>query len=159
MGKRRVHVIVVRKPVTFALLVLTTIAMAALLWFLSGKAYAADEHPVREVLARALGSRRAPLSRGALLAFLMPVIANVLLFVPWGFFSFLALDGASRSRARTYATTFIAALVLAAGMNLWQQFLPTRVTSLFDLVANGAGALGGAALGHARKGLRVAFDF
>ncbi|MBV8520305.1 MAG: VanZ family protein [Acidobacteria bacterium] len=159
MGKRRVHVIVVRKPVTFAFLAATTLAMAALLWFLSGKAYAADEHPVRELLGRAFGSRRAPLSRDALLAFLMPVIANMLLFVPWGFFSFLALDRTSRSRARTYAMTLVAALVLAAAMNLWQQFLPTRVISPFDLFANGAGALGGAALGHARKGLRVTFDF
>ena len=33
-----------------------------------------------------------------------------------------------------------------------------RVTSLPDTVANGAGALAGAALGHARKGMRVRFE-
>ena len=36
MGKRHVHVIAVRKPVTFALLVLTTGLMATLLYLLSG---------------------------------------------------------------------------------------------------------------------------
>jgi VanZ family protein len=158
MGKRQVHVILVRKPVTFALLVLTTVAMAGLLYLLSGKAYAADTHPIRELLARLLGSGRAPVSRDALLAFLMPVIANVLLFVPWGFLAFVALDSPVRGRFTTYAITLVAALVLATAMYLWQQVLPTRVTSLFDAVANGVGALSGAALGHARKGVRIRFE-
>ena len=158
MGKRQVHVILVRKPVTFALLVLTTVAMAGLLYLLSGKAYAADTHPIRELLARLLGSGRAPVSRDALLAFLMPVIANVLLFVPWGFLAFVGLDSPSRRRFLTYAITLVAALVLATAMYLWQQVLPTRVTSLLDAVANGAGALSGAALGHARKGVSIRFE-
>jgi VanZ family protein len=159
MGKRQVRVILVRKPVTFALLVLTTAAMAGLLYLLSGKAYAADTHPIRELLARLLGSGRAPVSRDALLAFLMPVIANVLLFVPWGFLAFVGLDSPSRRRFTSYAITLVAALVLATSMYLWQQVLPTRVTSLLDAVANGAGALCGAALGHARKGVRIRFEF
>lgn len=158
MGKRQVHVIMVRKPVTFVLLVLTTAAMATLLYFLSGKAYAADTHPMRELLSRLLGSSRGPVSRDALLAFLMPVIANVLLFVPWGFLAFVGLDSPSRGRTVTYAMTLVAAVVLAAAMYLWQQLLPTRVTSLLDAVANGAGALCGAALGHARKGVHVRFE-
>ena len=156
MGKRIVHVIPVRKPVTIALLLLTTAAMTALVYFLSGKAYAADTHPFRELLARLLGSQR-PLSRDAALAFLMPVIANVLLFVPWGFFAFLALDTASRPRKWTYAITFVAALLFAVAIYFWQQALPTRVTSLNDTFSNAFGALGGAALGHARKSVRVRF--
>lgn len=158
MGKRQVHVILVRKPVTLALLVLTTVAMAGLLYLLSGKAYAAETHPIRELLARLLGSGRAPVSRDALLAFAMPVAANVLLFVPWGFLAFVGLDSPARGRFATYAITLVAALVLATSLYLWQQALPTRVTSLFDAVANGVGALCGAALGHARKGVRVQFD-
>jgi VanZ family protein len=158
MGKRQVHVIVVRKPVTFALLVVTMAAMAALLYLLSGKAYAADTHPIREILARLLGSSRGPVSRDALLAFLMPVIANMLLFVPMGFLAFVGLDSPSRRRPLTYAITIVAAVVFAAAMFLWQQYLPTRVTSLPDTFANGAGALAGAALGHARKGVRFRFD-
>ncbi|HYH09293.1 MAG TPA: VanZ family protein [Thermoanaerobaculia bacterium] len=158
MGKQQVRLIKVRKPVTFVLLALTTAAMATLLYLLSGKAYAADTHPIRELLARLLGSGRAPVSRDALLAFLMPVIGNMLLFVPWGFLAFVGLDSPSRARFTTYAMTLVAAIVLAATLYLWQQVLPTRVTSLLDAVANGAGALSGAALGHARKGVRIRFE-
>lgn len=159
MGRRQVQIIRVRTPVTFALLALATIAIASLIYFLSGKAYAAETHPIREILARLLGSGRGPVSRDALLAFLMPVLANVLLFVPWGFLAFLALDGRTRSRRAAYLWTIIGAVAFGAAMVLWQQTLPTRVTSLPDTIANGLGALAGAALGHARKSVRVQFDF
>jgi VanZ family protein len=159
MGRRQVHVIRVRTPVTLALLVLVTAAIAALIYFLSGKAYAAETHPIREILARLLGSGRGPLSRGTVLAFLMPIIANILLFVPWGFLLFLVLDGRTPSRRWAYGVTVIGAVAFAASLLFWQQFLPTRVTSLPDMVANGLGALAGAALGHARKGVHVRFDF
>ena len=158
MGKRQVHVIVVRKWVTFALLVLTMAAMVSLLYLLSGKAYAADTEPIRELLLRILGSRRGPVSRDAVLAFLMPVIANMLLFVPWGFLAFVAVDSPSRGRVSTYLITVVAAVVFATSMYLWQLSLPTRVTSLPDTAANGAGALAGAALCHARKRVRVRFE-
>jgi len=156
MGKRQVHVIRVPKLVTIALLVLTTAAMVTLVYVLSGKAYIAEAHPFRELVARLLSSER-PLSRGVVLAFLMPVTANVLLFVPWGFFTFLALDTPSRSRKWSYVITFFAALAFATVMWLWQQSLPTRVTGLADTLSNAFGALGGAALGHARKSVRVRF--
>lgn len=155
MGKRQVYVIHVRKPVTIALLLFTTAAMAAFLYFLSGKAYAADAHPVRELLMRVLSSQRP--SRDTVLAVLMPVIANILLFVPWGFLTFIALDTNSRPRKWTYVLTFLAALLFALGMYFWQQSLPTRVTALPDTLSNAFGALGGAALGHARKSVRIRF--
>ena len=158
MGRRQVHVIRVRAPVTFALLVLTTAAMVALIYFLSGKAYAAETHPIREILARLLGSGRGPVSRDALLAFLMPVIGNVMLFVPWGVLAFLALDGRLHSRRAVYFATVVGAVVFSAAIVLWQQTLPTQVTSLPDTLANGVGALAGAALGHARKGVHVRFE-
>ena len=158
MGRRQVHIIRVRAPVTFVLLVLTTAAMVGLIYFLSGKAYAAETHPIREILARLLGSGRGPVSRDALLAFLMPVIGNVLLFVPWGFLAFLALDGRMRSRRSAYIATVVGAVVFSAAIVLWQQTLPTRVTSLPDTIANGLGALAGAALGHTRKGVHVHFE-
>lgn len=158
MGRRQVHAIRVRAPVTFALLALTTAAMVALIYFLSGKAYAADTHPIREILARLLGSGGGPVSRDALLAFLMPVMANVMLFVPWGVLAFLALDGRMHSRPAVYFMTVVGAVVFSAAMVLWQQTLPTRVTSLPDTFANAVGALAGAALGHARKGVHVRFE-
>lgn len=159
MGKRHVRVIAVRKPATYALLALVTAAMAGLLYVLSGRAYAADRSPLLELTARLLGGGGAPVSRDALLAFLMPVAANILLFVPWGFLAFVALDAPQRSRLRTYLLTLLGALVVAAAMSLWQELLPTRVTSHADAVANAAGALAGAALGHVRKGVRIRFDF
>ena len=158
MGKSQVRVVVVRKWMTAALLVLTMAAMAALLYALSGKAYAADTHPVRDMLARLLGSGREAVPRDALLAILMPIIANILLFVPLGFFTFLALDVPSRPRKVTYFMTVVTAIVFATALYLWQQILPTRVTALADTVANGVGALAGAALGHTRKGVRIRFD-
>ena len=63
MGRRQVHVIRVRTPVTIALLAVTSAAIAALIYFLSGKAYAAETHPIREILARLLGSGRGPVAR------------------------------------------------------------------------------------------------
>ena len=159
MGKRHVRVIAVRKPVTFALLALTTALMITLLYLLSGRAYAADRNPLWEMAARLLGSGREPVTRGALLAFLMPVAANILLFMPWGFLAFVGIDSPRRSRKFSYLLTVIGALVVAGCMYVWQEFLPTRVTAPADAIANGAGALAGAALGHARKGMRIRFDF
>ena len=159
MGIRHVYVIPVRKPVTFALLALTTALMVALLYSLSGRAYAADRSPLLELTARFLGAGPVPVSRDALLAFLMPVIANVLLFMPWGFLSFVALDSPRRPRRTSYLMTVAGALVVAGCMYVWQGFLPTRVTAPADAIANGIGALAGAALGHARKGVRIRFDF
>jgi hypothetical protein len=159
MGKRHVHVVVVRKGVTIALLVATSAAMAALLYFLSGRAYAADGHPLRDLVARALGSGPRAISPEAILASLTPVIANVLLFVPWGFLAFIALDTAARPRRLSYLVTSLAAMLFALAMYFWQRYLPTRVTSLPDCLSNALGAFAGAALGHARKSVRVRFDF
>jgi VanZ family protein len=160
MGKRHVTIIPVRKPATFALLAIVTAAMASLLYVLSGRAYAAERSPLLELTARLLSGRGAvPVSRDAMLAFLMPVIANILLFVPWGFLAFVGLDSPRRPRRTTYLLTIIGALAVALGMALWQELLPTRVTSPPDALANAAGALAGAALGHMRKGVRVRFDF
>jgi len=156
---RAMHVIRVRKGTIVALLVFTTLVMVAMLYLLSGRAYAAETHPYREIVARILGSSgRGPVSRDALLAILMPVIANILLFMPWGFLAFLALDSPKRARTSTYALTVLAAVLFAAAMYVWQQFLPTRVTSPVDTIANAAGALAGAALGHARKSVRMRFE-
>ena len=159
MGKRQVHAITVRKPVTFALLLLTTALMATLLYLLSGRAYAADQHPLWDLTARFLGAGSARVTRASLLAFLMPVIAHALLFVPWGFLSFVAFDSPKRARRLTYLMTVVGALLVAGAMFVWQGFLPTRVTSLPDAFANAAGALCGALLGHMRKGVQIKFDF
>ena len=159
MGKRQVHVVAVKKHVTVLLLVLVSAGIAALLWFLSGKAYMSDAHPISEMIARLLGSGRRSLSRDAVFAFLMPITANILLFIPWGFLMFLALDRPSRPRKRTYLLTFVAGVLFAGVIQLWQVMLPTRVTGLGDSVANALGAFTGAALGQMRKDVQVRFEF
>lgn len=152
MGKRHVHVIPVRKSVTAALLVLTSAAMVALILLLSGRAYAAPTDALSALLTRSL-------TRDRFLAFLMPVLANILLFVPWGFLMFVILDRPERPRKRSYLLTIAAAIAFAVAVHLWQEFLPSRITKPSDILANTLGAFAGAALGHMRKGVRVRFDF
>jgi hypothetical protein len=139
------------------LLVLATAALAGLVFYLSGWAYASGRHPLGDLILGWRGSAL-PLSGGALLANLMPVVADVLLFVPWGFLLFVVLDSPQRPRSRTYALTFLGGLALAAALNAWQFFLPTRVTDSLDAVANAFGAIGGAVAGHLRKQVRIQFD-
>ncbi|HEX9160344.1 MAG TPA: VanZ family protein [Thermoanaerobaculia bacterium] len=158
MDKRRVRVIVVRKWVTITLLVIVSAAMAALLYWLSGKAYATGREPFRELVVR-LMQRTQPVSRNVVLASLMPVTANILFFLPWGFLLFLAIDSPSRPRSRAYLTTLIAGALFALSMELWQNFLPTRVTTVPDTAANTLGAVAGAAAGHLRKRIRIQFDY
>src|SRR5688572_29172468 len=102
MGKRETRVIVVRKHTTVVLLVLVSAVIAGLLYYLSGRAYASASHPTVDLMQRLLLRQGPAPSRQALLASLMPVIANMLLFVPWGFLMFLAIDKPRRPRIRTY---------------------------------------------------------
>jgi VanZ family protein len=156
MGKQQVRVIVVPKRATVMLLLLTSVSMIALLFFLSGKAYARDSYPLSELLTRIVRGERG-FSRDSILAALMPVIANMLLFVPWGFLTFVALDTPARPRRRTYLLTIAAGLVFAVALEVWQAFLPTRVTNPLDALANTAGAFAGALAGHLRKQVYVSF--
>ena len=158
MGKRDVRVIVIRKWVTAVLLVLTSAAMIALVYYLSGKAYANGSHTIRDLLAGLLRRSQRP-SNDAILASMMPLIANGLLFVPWGFLLFLTLDAPNRRRSVTYVMTFLLGLIFATGVIVWQEYLPTRVTSYTDVAANAFGALAGAIGGHLRKNVHVQFDF
>jgi|SRR5215212_2301911 len=156
MGKKEVRVIPVPKSVTVALLLVTTVAMVALIWLLSGKTYAKQTHPILETITRILQYRR--ISSDALLASLMPAIANILLFLPWGFLMFLALDRPSRPRPQSYAITCAVGIIFAMAVDVWQYFLPTRVTTLADSISNAIGALAGATLGDLRKRVRIRFD-
>ncbi|MBV9492950.1 MAG: VanZ family protein [Acidobacteria bacterium] len=155
MGKLETRVVRVPKWATFILLVLTSAAMVALVWLLSGRAYVKNDHPLLETATRIMRYRQ--LTPDAILAGLMPVIANFLFFVPWGFLTFVAVDRPDRPRSATYAITCFAGIVFAMGVALWQYSLPTRVTTFADTVTNGFGTLAGATLGHLRKRIRVRF--
>ena len=65
------------------------------------------------------------------------VLANILLFVPFGFLYIIRLQG----RKGSYATAFILALILSGGIELYQVYCHNRSTSLLDLIDNVVGAL------------------
>jgi VanZ family protein len=93
-----------------------------------------------------------PPGADALAIFLRPKVllefdlaANVLAYVPLGALACLALgQGSERWRARARAVAACAALSLA--MEACQLFISTRVASLYDVLANTAGAFAGSLL-------------
>lgn len=71
------------------------------------------------------------------------VVINVLAYVPLGFLLSLAM-GARLGPAAGAAASVAAAVALSLAMELLQAFLPGRIASNVDLLANGVGALIGA---------------
>ena len=155
---RELHVIRVPRPVTAVLLILVSVAMLVLIWFLSGKAvYREASSPVHLVRAL-LRYDRTGAARANVLASAAPGIAAVLLFVPWGMLAFLAFDGVRGSRATTYALTLAVGVTFALGVSAWQEWLPTRITGWLDVFWNVLGAMTGAVLGHLRKRVWIRFE-
>ena len=150
--------VVVRKPVTLLLFLLVTLAIVAVTVWMSGKSYGnLDPIPFDDIryLARRLGDR--PISTHILAVIVMPMIANVLLFVPWGFLLFITLYNLERPTLQTYVLTILLGLSFSLGIEGWQYFLPSRVADINDVIWNTSGTFLGALLGHAR--LRVRFEF
>ena len=150
--------VVIRKPLTILMLVVTTIAIAAITVWMSGKSYSnLDPIPFDDIryLIRRLAAR--PISTNILALIVVPMIANVLLFVPWGFFTFIALYNVERPTLQTYVLTILLGFSFTLGIEAWQYFLPSRVADVNDVIWNTAGTVLGAFLGHAR--LRVRFEF
>src|SRR5205085_2318694 len=136
MGKREVRVVVVRKPVTIALLVVVSIAMLALVYGLSGHAFVRMERSMIDIIAL--------------------VAANTILFIPWGFLMFIALSP-KKPRATTYALTIVAGALFSLGVAAWQTTQPAPVTVYGDTIWNVIGTLLGAIAAHLRKSVRVRF--
>ncbi len=159
MGKVTVRTIPVRKWVTALLLLFATIVIATITLSLSGKAYAkVDPVPFREIRLLADKMQDGPVPMPILVALTMPVILNVLLFMPWGFLMFVLLDRPERPTNQSYLLTFLTAMAFSLAVEGSQYFLPTRVTDINDVIWNGLGALVGAILGHLRKRVRIAFE-
>jgi VanZ family protein len=70
---------------------------------------------------------------------------NILLYVPFGLFGYLALAGRVRSPIRCVALVTTAAALLSATSEAMQLFTIDRTTSATDFTANTIGALGAAA--------------
>ncbi|HEX7155009.1 MAG TPA: VanZ family protein [Thermoanaerobaculia bacterium] len=150
--------VVIRKPVTFVLLLLTTIAIGAVTLWMAGRSYENFEPiPFDDVrfLANRLGTR--PISTQILAVLVVPIIANVLLFVPWGFFAFILFYNLERPTLQTYILTILIGFSMTLAIEAYQYFLPSRVADINDVIYNTAGTIAGAILGHMR--LRVRFEF
>jgi len=155
---RELRVIHVRRRVTVLLLLLVSVAMASLLWFLSGKAVYREEASPAHLLQALLHYDRTGAGRANVLASAAPAIADALFFLPWGALAFLAFDRPDRRRIRTYALTLVVGVTFALALSAWQEWLPARITGWLDVAGNAAGTLGGAVLGHLRKRVRVRFQ-
>jgi len=156
---RSVRTITISRPTTIALLLVATVAIALITLWASGKAYAkVDPVPFHDL--RVLGDKLAegPVRFPTLVALLSPMILNVLLFMPWGFLTFIVLDTPSRPTLQSYLLTILLALGLSLAIEATQYFLPDRVTDVNDVIWNSVGALAGAVVGHLRKRVRVAFE-
>lgn len=153
------NTIVVRKPATFGLLLLVTAVMAALTLWMSGKSYSKiDPIPFEDLrhLAHRLAHR--PVSTHILALIVMPILANILLFVPWGFLLFILLHTIERPTVQTYILTILLGLSFSCLIEAWQYFLPTRVADINDIIWNTVGTFGGAILAHLRMRVRFEFD-
>jgi glycopeptide antibiotics resistance protein len=150
--------VLIKKPLTIFLLVVMTLTIIAITVWMAGKSYENfDPIPFDDVrwLARRLADR--PISTHILAVLVVPMIANVLLFVPWGFLTFIALYTVDRPTMQTYILTILLGFSFSLGIEGWQYFLPSRVADINDVIWNTTGAILGTFLGHLR--LRVRFEF
>jgi glycopeptide antibiotics resistance protein len=154
-----VREVVIRKPVTVVLLVAITIAIVTITVWMSGKSYATlAPIPFDDLryLAHRLDTR--PISTNILAVIIVPMIANVLLFVPWGFLTFICLYTVERPTLQTYILTILLGFSFTLGVEAWQYFLPSRVADINDVIWNTAGTVLGAVAGHARLRVRLEFE-
>lgn len=85
------------------------------------------------------------------------VVANLLLYAPFGMSLALVLPSRNR-KVLALAAILMAGVLLSLCIEVIQSFTPTRVSSLPDVMLNGAGTLGGAIVGMivgARASLRI----
>ena len=149
--------ILIKRPVTILLLVAVTLAIIAITVWMGGKSYENfDPIPFDDVRFIAKRLSR-PVSTHILAVLIVPMIANVLIFVPWGFLTFISLYTVDRPTLQTYVLTILLGFSFSLGIEGWQYFLPSRVADINDVIWNTTGAILGTFLGHLR--LRVRFEF
>jgi glycopeptide antibiotics resistance protein len=150
--------VTVRRSITILLLLLVTAAIVVATVYTAGKSYSKiDPVPFEDIkhLSHRLAHRPVPTQILALMV--MPIIANVMLFIPWGFLTFISLYTLERPTMQTYVLTVLCGLSFSLAIEAWQYFLPTRVADVNDVIWNTTGAMLGAILGHLRQ--RVRFEF
>jgi len=151
-------VITIRRPVTVTLLFVITAAIIGVTMWMSGRSYSkVDPIPFEDVRVVRNVMHRHAISTHTLAVIVIPIIANTLLFVPWGFLMFLALYTEQRPTLQTYVLTILLGLTFTCTIEAVQYFLPTRVADINDVIWNTIGAAMGAVLGHLRARLRFEF--
>jgi glycopeptide antibiotics resistance protein len=159
MGKHELREVVVRRTTTVLLLILTTVIIATVTLWLTGKAYRkVDPVPFHEIRLIAHRLAEGHVTVPVLVALATPMLLNILLFLPWGFLMFLALDRPERPTIQSYLLTILFGIAFSASVEVYQYFLPSRVTDVNDVIWNGVGAVVGAFLGHLRRRVRVSFE-
>ena len=127
---------------------------------MSGKSYSnLAPMPFEDLkhLARRLESPSRHVPMYVVAVTVVPIVANVLLFIPFGFLLFITLYTVERPTMQTYVLTLLLGFSFTCAIEAWQYFLPSRVADVNDIIWNTAGTLGGAILGHLRE--RVRFEF
>src|SRR5687768_13908018 len=120
--------VAIPKYVTVLLLLATTVVIVAVTVWMAGKSYENFEPiPFDDLrnLVRRLADR--PISTHILAVIVVPMIANVLLFVPWGFLTFITLYNVERPTLQTYVLTVLLGFSFTLAIEAWQYFLPSRV--------------------------------
>ncbi|HUJ13183.1 MAG TPA: VanZ family protein [Thermoanaerobaculia bacterium] len=149
----------VPRPITILLLVCVIVAILAVTMWTSGANYSQlDPIPFEDLRHLAHRIARHPVSMRVIALIIVPIIANILLFVPFGFFLFITLYSIERPTVQTYVLTTFAGLTFSCLIEAWQYFLPSRVADVNDIIWNCAGALAGAILAHLRMRVRIEFD-
>lgn len=150
--------IVIKRPVTVVLLLLVTAAIIGATILSTGKSYTkVDPIPFEDIVHLLHRLEHRPVSTQIFAVIVMPVVANVLLFVPWGLLMFISLYSVERATIQTYVLTILLGFTFTLTIEAWQYFLPSRVADVNDIIWNTVGTILGALLGHAR--LRVRFEF
>jgi uncharacterized membrane protein YfcA len=143
---------------TILLLLLVTVGIVSATIWSSGRSYTkVDPRPFDDLRHLAHRVEHRPISTEILAVIIVPIIANVLLFVPWGFLLFIALYSVERPTLQTYVLTILLGFTFTLAIEAWQYFLPSRVSDINDVIWNTVGTVLGAVLGHMR--LRVRFEF
>lgn len=152
-------VVVIRRPITILLLLLVTAGIAAATLWTSGKSYTkVVPLPFDDIRNVAQRLQHETVSTRILALTFLPIIVNVLLFVPWGFLMFVMLYTTDRPTMQTYVLTVLLGFTLTCLIEGWQYFLPSRVADVNDIIWNTTGTLIGAMFAHMRARLRFEFD-
>lgn len=151
--------VVIRRPVTVLLLIIFTAGICLMTLWSSGKSYSkVDPIPFEDIRHVAHRLQHHPVSTRILALVFVPIVENVLLFVPWGFLMFIALYTIERPTVQTYVLTMLIGFTLTCSIEAVQYFLPSRVADINDIIWNTVGTLIGAIFGHLRERVRFEFD-